>query len=79
MQVKVHLHFTFRLEPLHELLREEDRRVQLTTGFEPTTIEIYTQQAAPVVAMDDPIRVQHWDNLEHEVPSQVLGIQVVRV
>ena len=79
MQVKIHLHFTFRLEPLNELLCEEYRRVQLTTGFEPTTVEIHTQQAAPVVAMDDPIWVQHWYDLEHEVPSQILGIQVVWV
>ena len=70
MQVKVHLNFTFRLEPLHELFREEDGRMQLATGLEPPTIEVHTQQAAPVVAMNDPIWVQHWNYFENKFFSK---------
>ena len=57
VQVEVHLHLALRLESLHELLREEDGRVQLPVGLQPAPVQVHAQQAASVVAVDDSIGV----------------------
>lgn len=43
----------------------------------PLTIQIEAAEAAPVVADDDSIRVEHWYDLKNEVVTQVLGVVII--
>ena len=52
-------------------------RTLFHTGSYPLSIQIIARQRGSVVTNYDSIRVQHGDNLEYEVVSQVLGILVV--
>lgn len=49
----------------------------LAAGLDPLPVEIGPEQIAPVVAVDDSVDVQHRDDLEHEVLSQLPSYGVV--
>mmetsp|Transcript_5913 Transcript_5913/g.5318 ORF Transcript_5913/g.5318 Transcript_5913/m.5318 type:complete len:436 (+) Transcript_5913:557-1864(+) len=63
------------LQLLDQHLRVINGGVELSGRVDPAPVEVYSRQVAPGTAIDDPIRIQHWDDLENKVVSQNLGIQ----
>jgi hypothetical protein len=49
--------------------------VELFVGVFPSAVEILTSQAAPIVSIDDTVRVLHWHNFEHKAVSEHLGFR----
>ena len=60
-----------------ELFRKVDGRVEQARRIGPSSIEIAADHVAAIVADDDAIRVQHWDNLEDEGVPQQLSLSVI--
>ena len=50
----------------------------LLTWRYPLSIQIKSAETTAVVAHDDPVWVQHWNNLEYKIIAQVFGSIVVR-
>ena len=71
-----------KLALLHEavdhLLRVVNGRMEHLRWCFPASIQIAAGQRAPVISVDDTVRVQHGDHLEDEVLSENLGLRDVR-
>ena len=50
-----------------ELSRRKDLRVQLEDGAAVNPVEVDPPAVGSVVSVDDPVRVEHGDNLEEEL------------
>ena len=70
MQIKIHENFSFLLEGPDQLFDSEINRVKRFVGGFPSSVEILSCQRAPVVAVDDAVRVQNGHNFEDEVVSE---------
>ena len=51
--------------------------MQYLARIDPPPVEVDTKQTRSIVAIDDPIRVQHWYDLKDVVLAQDLGLAVV--
>lgn len=74
MEITKYLEFSFLGELMTELLRRKDRRVQYFAGSLPSSIQIATCQRTSIIPVDHAIRIQHRNDLEHEVLSQIFGL-----
>ena len=77
VQVAEQLDFTFFLKHLHHPLREVDRRVEVLARLHPPSVQVEAEQRAAVVAVDHAVGVQHRDDLEDVVLSELDGCFVV--
>ena len=48
-------------------------------GRFPTTVKVASSEGAPIIAVDDAIRVEHWNDLENEIFSEEPRFVVVRI
>lgn len=65
VEVAEEFNFSFFLEVSAHLLESTDRRMQNLAGDLIPPIEISPREGTSIVAIDDAIRVHHWDYLEH--------------
>ena len=70
MQIKIHENFSFLLEGPDQLFHSEIDWVKRFVGGFPSSVEILSCQRAPVVAVDDSVRVQNGHNFKDEVVSE---------
>ena len=70
MQVAVEHDSSLLMHVPDELLRVVNGWVEQTVRFVPLPVQIAAQQGAPVVAVYDPVRIEHGYNPDHEVLPQ---------
>ena len=78
MVIAKQLYLSFLLEIFDELLCIVNSRMEVFVRSEPLSIEIYSEQRASVIAIDDSIWIKHWNDFEDEVPSQYTSIFFIR-
>ena len=71
VQVAEQLDFAFFLKHLHHPLRKVDRRVEVLARLHPPSVQVEAEQRAAVVAVDHAVGVQHRDDLEDVVLSEL--------
>ena len=79
VQVAEHDQPALLMDLLHQPLGVENGRVKGLVRSLPAAVQVATCQAAPVVAVDDAVRVEHWDYFEYEVLSEHFGFNVIWV
>ena len=62
------------LEPPDHLLGVKDRGMQLLRGVVPNPVQVHPRKAAPVVAVDHAIRIEHGNDLEKDSVAQLLAV-----
>ena len=63
---------------MDQLLGVVDGWMENFGGCFPSTIQVTARQRAPIVAIDDAVWVQHWNNFEDKVLPQQLRLYRVR-
>ena len=79
MQVAKHDQSALLMDLLHQPLGVENGRVKGLVWSLPAAVQVATCQAASVIAVNDAVGVEHWDNFEYEVLSQHFGFNVIWV
>jgi len=77
MEITVKSKRSFIGKSCNELFSVPNSWMQHLTWVLPSSIKIASSKRAPVVAVDDAIRVHHWNNFEDIVVSEVVGSGVV--
>lgn len=72
VQIQVEYDFPFFLESPNQTFRCKVFRVQMLAGIFPPSVKILASQTAPVVSVDNTIRILHWNYFEHEAVSKDL-------
>lgn len=60
----------------HEFSMVQNRKL-FTTGTNPLSVQVLTYQATPIIADNNTIWVQHWDDLKNECVAKELGLLFV--
>jgi len=76
MQITKKEHFPYLLNAEYHLLEVEYLRMVYFGRVVPLLVEVVARDVAPVVPVDDSIRVEHGYDLEDEVLPQLLGFVV---
>jgi len=75
VEIAEHHKLAFLMHVLNQLLAVIDRRLKCFRRKFPAPVEVATRQRASVVAVDNTVRVQHGNNLEHKVVPEDLSIE----
>ena len=75
VQVNVDLNFTILNLLINSFLNGVDRRLVYWTWIYVISIQVLSKRIKSIVASVDPIRIQHWHNLEYEALSEHLRLQ----
>lgn len=77
----MYIHKQLNFSALKRLFDHVFESIDFWRGFhgrvEPLPVEVVSSQTASVVAGDDTIWVQHWDNLKHVLISQSASVWVL--
>ena len=60
-----------------QLFSKENSRMKQATRIRPSSVHIRANEVASVIACNYTIRIQHWDDLEHESFPQELSLFVI--
>ena len=66
------------IEIFNKLLSVVNRRMQVLARLFPATVQIDAKQTDSVVAVDDTIGIEHWDDLDYELLPDLLSFRVIR-
>ena len=79
MQVAVEHYSPFLMEVFDQLLGVINRWMQFLMRYLPSSVQVATSKGAPVVPINNAVRIQHRDDFENELLSEQLGFIVFRV
>jgi len=74
VQVTIHEHSPLIVHVSHEMLSVEDGRVKEHVGTHPPPVQVHAEKGASLVPENYPIYIQHGDDAEYEVSSQICGL-----
>ena len=67
MQINDQKNLAILLKLLDHLLKTINTRLHLPTGLNPAPIKINPREITPSIPINNPVWIQHWDNLENKV------------